>query len=251
MYHFHDTRHGPLAYLLAVEGPALILLHGNTVTAQTQERLAARFTDEHRVYSIDLLGHGRSARPDGLFSTRYFAMQGEALADFLIGMFPDQRVPVFGMSAGGLTALNAACIVPERFAALIIDGAFRYVEPSIVEAHRERFGTISREWEAYLIAQHGEEWWPRLSEGLLHMMIELEAAGTDLVPCLEQISIPALILQGGRDRFCPEPQCRQLAERMQRARLIYDPEAGHLLAWQDPDAFREHVRSFLREVGQQ
>ena len=78
---FVQTRHGALHYLEIGSGAPLVLLHGNTYGAVTQERLAARFADEHRVISVDLLGHGQSARPENLFTTRYFAMQGEAIAD--------------------------------------------------------------------------------------------------------------------------------------------------------------------------
>src|SRR5205085_2108332 len=157
--------------------------------------------DEHTVVSVDLLGHGHSAHPPGLFSTRYFRMQGEALADLLAACFPSRRVPVFGMSAGALTALNAACSVPERIAALVLDGVIRYVDEAIVETNRENLTNISREWDKYMRSQHGDDWWPQLRAGALATMEQLHAAGTDLVPCLERIDVPALIFQGGRDRF--------------------------------------------------
>jgi pimeloyl-ACP methyl ester carboxylesterase len=242
------TRHGELFYTTTGAGRPLVLLHGNTMTAASQARLAQRFADEHSVVSVDLLGHGSSAHPPGLFSTRYFSMQGEALADLLSACFPSQRVPVFGMSAGALTALNAACVVPERIAALVLDGVIRYVDEAIVQTNRESLTNISRDWDRYMRSQHGDDWWPQLRAGALATMEQLHAAGTDLVPCLERIDVPALIFQGGRDRFCPEPQGRAIAAVMPQARLVYDAEAGHLLAWKDPDAFREIVREFLREV---
>lgn len=242
------TRHGELFYMTSGAGRPLVLLHGNTMTAASQARLALRFADEHTVVSVDLLGHGHSAHPPGLFSTRYFRMQGEALADLLAACFPSQRVPVFGMSAGALAALNAACVALERIAALVLDGVIRHVDEAIVETNRENLTNISREWDKYMRSQHGDDWWPRLRAGALATMEQLHAAGTDLVPCLERIDMPALIFQGGRDRFCPEPQGRAIAAALPHARLVYDAEAGHLLAWKDPDAFRETVREFLRDV---
>jgi pimeloyl-ACP methyl ester carboxylesterase len=235
-------------YTTAGAGRPLVLIHGNTMTAASQARLALRFADEHEVTSVDLLGHGHSARPQDLFSTRYFRMQGEALADLLAARFPGGRAPIFGMSAGALAALNAACVAPERIAALVLDGVIRHVDAAIVETNRERTASFSREWNKYLGSLHGDDWWPRLRAGVVATMEQLEAAGTDLVPCLEQIAAPALIFQGGRDRFCPEPQGRAIAAAMPNARLVYDAEAGHLLAWKDPDAFRETVREFLRGI---
>ena len=243
---FVTTRHGDLYYTAVGAGRPLILIHGNTMTAESQSRLAQRFADEHEVTSLDLLGHGHSARPAGLFSTAYFRMQGEALADLLAARFPGLRVPIFGMSAGAPSALNAACIAPERIAALVLDGVIRYADPAIVATNRESVANFSREWNRYLESQHGD-WWPELRAGIVATMEQLEAAGTDIVPCLERITIPALIFQGGKDRFCPEAQGRAIAAAMPNARLIYDAEAGHLLAWKNPAAFREIVREFLHE----
>src|SRR6266508_4168512 len=226
------TRHGDLYYTTVGAGRPLILIHGNTMTAESQSRLAQRFADEHEVTSLDLRGHCHSARPAGLFSTAYFRMQGEALADLLAARFPGLRVPIFGMSAGALSALNAACVAPERVAALVLDGVIRYADAAIVATNRESVANFSREWNRYLESQHGD-WLPELRAGI--------------VPCLERITIPALIFQGGKDRFCPEAQGRAIAGAMPNARLVYDAEAGHLLAWKNPAAFREIVREFLHE----
>lgn len=241
------TRHGAVWYDTLGAGRPLALIHGNTMTAASQVRLAQRFAGEYMVYSIDLLGHGRSARPADLFSTRYFAMQGEAVADLLAELFPDERTPIFGMSAGALAALNAACVAPERIAALALDGVIRYVDDAIVQTNQESLDNISREWDKYMRSQHGDDWWPQLRAGARATMEQLADARTDLAPCIERITIPTLIFQGGQDRFCPEPQGRAIAAAMPNARLVYDAEAGHLLAWKDPDAFAATVRAFLRE----
>ena len=46
----------------------------------------------------------------------------------------------------------------------------------------------------------------------------------------------------------PSPdELRRYAAAMPNARLVYDAEAGHLLAWKNPAAFREIVREFLHE----
>jgi len=242
------TRHGPLHYLEAGSGAPLVLLHGNTYTAATQARLAARFTDEHRVISVDLLGHGRSARPEGLFTTRYFAMQGEALADLLGALF-DAPVPVFGMSAGGITALNAVCQRPDRVAALILDGVFHQVTTATVDAHHHSAASMSPAWHRYMRLQHGEDWWPRLNAGVEQAIELMAAARTVVAPCLDAIHVPVLVFQGGRDPFVPDAQAQVIVSGIRGARLVYEPEAGHLLAWRNPAAFRERVRRFLHDHG--
>jgi len=243
-----ETRHGPLHYLEYGEGAPLVLIHGNTYSAATQERLARRFADEHRVICPDLLGHGRSARPEGLFSTRYFSMQGEALADALDELFVG-AVPIFGMSAGGITALNAICLRPERVAALILDGVFRQVTPATVEAHHHATGAMSQAWHRFMGTQHGEEWWPELNAGVERAIELLAAESAVVAPCLGSINVPALIFQGGKDAFVPDAQARAVAEGIRGSRMVYEAEAGHLIAWRNPDAFRERVRRFLHDNG--
>jgi pimeloyl-ACP methyl ester carboxylesterase len=243
-----DTRHGELVYFVMGEGAPFILLHGNTMTAATQEKLSRRFADEHQVFSVDLLGHGHSARPRDLFSTRFFRMQGEALADMLDLLFPYEQVPLFGMSAGGVSALNAACEAPQRILALILDSVFVYVGEDTVNAHRKNIDALSEAWHMYLRKQHGDEWWPQLNEGLLATVEQLEASGISVAPCLDNIRIPTMVFQGGRDPFSAEVQGRIIEASIPEARLVYDADAGHIFAWQNPDAFRDMVREFLRSV---
>ncbi len=241
------TRHGAMFYLTVGCGRPLVLLHGNTMTAHSQERLAQRFADAYEVFSIDLLGHGHSAMPEDLFTMDYFTLQGQALADTLETLFPEDTVPVLGMSAGGIAALNAYCEQPCHIAALILDGVFTHVGPETLAAHRARRASITPAWERYMVAQHGAERWPRLRDGLLAVMSQLEADGRNVIPCLEHIRVPVLIFQGGRDPFCPARQCRTVADAIPRAQLIYRDEAGHILAWEDPAFFHETVYKFLQE----
>lgn len=246
--HTVPTRHGVLAYTTMGSGKPFILLHGNTMTGSSQEKLARRFTDEYQVFSVDLLGHGRSARPDHLFSLDYFRLQGQALADMLTALFADQTVVVFGMSAGGVSALNLACERPTSVAALILDSVFIYVGQNTVNAHRHSIDNLAAAWQHYLRKQHGDDWWPQLNEGLLSTIEQLEASGQSVAPCLEDIHIPTLVFQGGRDPFSAEVQGRAIEATIPQARLVYDADAGHIFAWQDPESFQAIVRDFLRSI---
>ncbi|WP_333691484.1 alpha/beta fold hydrolase [Chloroflexus sp.] len=243
-----NTRHGPLHYLAVGSGSPFVLLHGNTYSAATQVRLAQRFADQFTVYSFDLLGHGGSARPPDLFSVRYFQMQGEAVADALAGLF-HQPVPVFGMSAGGISALNAICIRPDLIAALILDGVFARVTAATYQAHRHATASMSPSWHRYMAGQHGADWWPILNAGVEAVIEQLAAQEALVTPCLDQIKVPTIIFHGGKDPFVPDEQARAVAVGIRGARIVYEPEAGHLIAWRNPDAFRARVGRFLAEHG--
>lgn len=242
------TRHGPMHYLEVGAGAPLVLLHGNTYSAHSQERLAARFADEHRVLSVDLLGHGKSARPDGLFTTSYFTMQGEALADLLGALF-EAPVPLFGMSAGGVTALNAVCHRPDLVSALILDGVFDRVAAGTVTAHNQATKAMSPTWHRYMGTQHGEDWWPTLNAGVEHAIELLGASGDLVAPCLEAIAVPSLVFQGGADGFVSNAQAGAVVSGIKQAKMVYLADAGHLIAWHNPQMFRERARQFLHEHG--
>ncbi|MGH8878182.1 MAG: alpha/beta fold hydrolase, partial [Stackebrandtia sp.] len=47
------------------DAPALVLIHGLAGSTHWWDKLVPKLTESHRVISIDLLGHGRSAKPTG------------------------------------------------------------------------------------------------------------------------------------------------------------------------------------------
>jgi len=73
------------------------------------------------------------------------------------------------------------------------------------------------------------------------------AAGARYAGRLRQSGIRArtLVLHGGADTVVDPRNGRLLAARIPRAQLRIFPELGHLLFWEDPDAFAAAVTSSL------
>ena len=67
-------------YEEAGSGYPLILLHGNSESAEYFRHQIDYFSEEYRVIAVDTRGHGRSPRGDGPFSISRFAddLNGEA-----------------------------------------------------------------------------------------------------------------------------------------------------------------------------
>lgn len=63
---------------------------------------------------------------------------------------------------------------------------------------------------------------------------------------LNEISVPALVLAGGRDQVVPEASVRLVAERLPDARLEVDPDCGHTVR-SDFDGYDGMVEAFLAE----
>ena len=98
-------------YLVGGRGRPLVLVHGLDGRAENWAGLMpALMRHGHRVYAIDLLGFGRSDRPDVDYS---IALQADVLNQF----FDSQNLPradLGGWSMGGWVALKFALDHPER-----------------------------------------------------------------------------------------------------------------------------------------
>ena len=97
-------------------GPPLILLHG--IPGRWQEFLPIMpdLVFSYHLYAIDLRGQGKSGRSTGQYHSKFY---GKDILSFLNHEFTEPVI-LFGMSAGGLVALDVAAQAPGRVKALIL-----------------------------------------------------------------------------------------------------------------------------------
>jgi pimeloyl-ACP methyl ester carboxylesterase len=98
----------------------LILIHGLLMSRRMFDRLGPEMAAlGNRVITIDLLGHGRSDRPDQMsnYSMTFFARQIEALMDHL-GI---DKAVVGGTSLGANTTLELNHMSPDRVRGMMIE----------------------------------------------------------------------------------------------------------------------------------
>jgi pimeloyl-ACP methyl ester carboxylesterase len=99
---------------------AFVLIHGQLLSQLMHRPLAEELARQgHRVVTIDLLGHGESDRPRGIwhYSMTQFAEQVVALIDHL-GL---RRAVVGGTSLGANVSLEVGAIAPDRAAGLVVE----------------------------------------------------------------------------------------------------------------------------------
>ncbi|SDS24988.1 Pimeloyl-ACP methyl ester carboxylesterase [Nocardioides scoriae] len=98
----------------------VVLLHGQLMPRRMHQPLARHLASQGaHVITLDLLGHGRSDRPDDplLYSMTAFGEQVIALLDEL-GI---ERAVIGGTSLGANTSLEVASLAPERVQGLICE----------------------------------------------------------------------------------------------------------------------------------
>lgn len=99
------------------DAPALLLIHGTAVSARSWEPMVPLLTESHRVIRIDLLGCGRSARPDGAS----YAVPDQALrAGAALDRLGVEHAIVAGHSSGGAVATALAEQRPDLVTAIAL-----------------------------------------------------------------------------------------------------------------------------------
>lgn len=127
-----------VAYTVRGNGPALLLVHGIYAAASAYEwrRVVDALAARHTVYTIDLLGFGRSDRPAIRYSPQLYV---DLLSDFL----RDVAAPctVIASALGAAYAVATAARHPERVAALALVEPTGYTRGS---RNSGRLGAILR-----------------------------------------------------------------------------------------------------------
>jgi pimeloyl-ACP methyl ester carboxylesterase len=239
----------------------LVLVHGLLMNRRMFDRLGPELANRgNRVICVDMLGHGRSDRPEDLrlYSMPLFARQVAALLDHL-------ELPaavVGGTSLGANIALELATREPERVRGLfiempVLDNALSAVAATFTPVllglrwGRPAFEVVSLFTSAiprtsYLV-DIGLDW-VRQRPGPSRAVLEGLLLGETAPHREERLKIeqPALIVGHPRDPLHPFSDSGMLAEELANGRLI---EANSVFEWRlSPDRLNAELSEFLREA---
>ena len=239
----------------------LVLVHGLLMNRHMFDPLAPELANRgNRVVCVDMLGHGRSDRPEDLrlYSMPLFARQVAALLDHL----EQPEAVVGGTSLGANIALELATHEPERARGLfiempVLDNALSAVAgffaPVLLglRVGRPVFEGLSLFASAiprtnYLadIALDFVRQKPGPSRAVLEGLLLGETA-----PHREErmkIQHPTLVVGHPRDPLHPFSDSGMLAEELVNARLV---EANSILEWRrSPERLNAELTAFVDEV---
>jgi pimeloyl-ACP methyl ester carboxylesterase len=235
----------------------VILLHGFTDSWFSYSLVLPDLARRHRVYALDLRGHGDSDRP----ATGYTL---EALAADVIAFMDHKgirRATVVGHSMGSFVAQQVVAAAPERVARLVlvsstttprnivgIDEFARAIQALEDPVPPE----FAREFQVSTIHHPVPD---EFLDEAVHVSLKLPArvwrdilAGmlaTGPVAGLGQHRIPTLILWGDRDGGFPRAEQDALVAAIPGAVLKVYPETGHALHWERPGEFARDLEAFL------
>lgn len=253
--------------------PTLLFAHGFgqtrgawSVSARALARAGCRCV------TFDARGHGESGRrADGAYRMEQF------VDDLAIVVAAQPEPPVLvGASMGGLLGLVLAGErKPAPFSALVlVDITPRWESAGIervmafMRAHPEGFASHEEAAEAvttYLPHRRERKQAAQL-EPLLHrdadgrlrwhwdpaMLDSVAAVADDYQPRLlkaaRQVQVPVLLLSGGRSDMVSDATINEFIELVPHARHVELPEASHMLAGDDNDAFTREIARFVETL---
>ena len=250
--------------------PPVLLAHGFGQTRQSWSQTQARLAQAgHDSLSWDMRGHGDSGRNPA--ELRYDARQ--FLADVIVAteQMPDAPVLV-GASMGGLTGLMAQA-QQRLFSALVLVDVTPRWEPAGVQriqafmtAHPQGFDSYEHAAEAIstYLPHRRERKTPAQLSALLRndpesgqlrwhwdprMLGEFVAGSEHLQDMISEaaasIDIPMLLISGGRSDLVSAQTVAHFLELAPHARHVQLPQATHMLAGDDNDAFIDTLLQFL------
>ncbi len=210
-------------YELAGTGDALVLIGGLSVHTDEYRELIGALARHHRVLAADNRGAGSSDKPDGPYSYGMMAADTLAAMDAAGVVAAD----IVGFSMGARIAIELCLARPERARSLtVIAGRpagrsrlrIRLLARIAAVAERDGGGGIRRQLEA--------------------------GNGYDVRGRLADVSVPALVLHGQRDRVVPIADSRELSRLIPGAELDLMP-GGHLAVMRaQADTYAERIYAF-------
>lgn len=251
------------------DGPPILFLHGGGQTRQSwRKALAEAGRRGFRAISVDLRGHGDSDwSPDGSYSLSIFADDLRAVLAQL------DRPPVLvGASLGGIIGMIVAGADADAIRALVlvdisatinVEGAKEVI--AFMQAGSEGFASIAEAANAvsaYLphrdkpqsiqglaknLRQRGERWYWHWDPAFMTMDMDTneQAEGSAVLEtAARSLTIPTLLIRGGRSRIVTKEGARAFMEMVPHADYVHIDGAHHMVAGDANDAFNDAVFRF-------
>ena len=246
----------------------LVLLHGLFGSANNLGQLARAFKEDHRVFSVDLPDHGKSA----WLSSASVESYSKAVATWLLDNDVEQ-CRVIGHSLGGKVAMQLALDYPSLVERLVILDIAPVSYPSrhdnVFNALRAVMAAkVSSRGEARAVmaplldeprvadflltsAQTGDDGslqWRFNLEGLQSAYKKILGAISPAVRGTEVFSRPMLVLRGELSDYVSDDHGAQFSSLFSQIDVVTVSGAGHWLHQEEAEVVQKVVRQFFDTI---
>lgn len=256
-----------LHFTVEGEGTPVVLIHGLMDSVHTWRRNVSALAATHRVYAIDVLGFGSSAR---VRAPIYGLKQQAAVLNEFFDAVGLTRATVIGHSLGGAQALQFAYDFPEKVHKLVLIAPATFLYARLAGRRlrplprRLTRGVLGLYYKlqgdspnllryAYADASQITPEALGVRKRMMHVrgthdtLISMSQSvrEADVPRGLSDLHVRTLIIWGRHDRVVPVTHASRHQRALPNARLEWIETAGHLPHEEAPDAVNDLIRSFL------
>ena len=242
-------------YEVSGEGDPLIVLHGAYMNILSMGEIIPKLAETHRVYALELQGHGRTTDIERPITYPDLADDVAAFMD-AVGL---DKADVFGYSMGAVTGLQLAIRHPEKVNKLIA-ASVAYDFEGWQPAFRDFIPQMNVEMivgmpfaEEYRKLAPNPDGFPALVEKLIALEKEPMAWEDDV----EALKTPVLIITGDADvatlehsvamfRLLGGGVMGDMGQPLPASRLAVMPATSHTAIITQPDLLHAFIEPFLK-----
>jgi pimeloyl-ACP methyl ester carboxylesterase len=250
------------------DAPALVLLHGAGASLHTWQGWVDRLRGELRVVSVDLPGYGLTGGYPQAHAADYHLAGYSAFLERFVDALKLDKFALAGNSLGGGVAWTFAARHPERVTRLILVDALAYAQDTpfklpaqiantpivgdllLYVAARDQIATLVR-------STYGDP--AKVDDALIDryrdllrrpgnreaMLIRLRRPEKIDSEPLKKLTMPVLILWGGKDSWIVPAMALRLQNDIPHADLQMFSNAGHVPMEEIPDQTAAAAKKFL------
>lgn len=234
------------------EGPSVILMHGWGCDHSTVKSIARTIEGTHRVFNIDLPGHGKSSEPDRVWGVEDFTEWLEKLVETLQITKPS----LIGHSFGGrISIIYASRNDVDRL--LLVDAAG--IKPKRSLNYYRKVYTFKL-LKKFIKAVYGKDKGERKIESLrskrgssdyknstpIMRGIMSRCVNEDLRSYMPSIKAPTLLLWGENDTATPLGDAKIMEKLIPDSGLVSFPGCGHYSFLDNPGGFSLVLKEFFK-----
>lgn len=184
-------------YEVSGNGEPMIVLHGSFMTIPMMGEIVGRLAETHRVYAVELQGHGRTSDIDRAIT--YPNLAGDVAAFMeAVGI---EKADIFGYSMGAIAGLRVAIDYPEKVDQLVFaSGVYDF------QGWQPAFRELIPQWtvdmfqtgllaDAYKEVAPDPEGFPAMAEKVIALEREPLSWGKEVAA----LDTPVLIIAGDAD----------------------------------------------------
>lgn len=254
-------------YVKSGKGRPLVLLHGMPTNSSLWEKMMPYLASKYSVYAFDLLGFGKSSRPD---SSEIDIMSQAAFFMNVLKRLGLSDIVLVGHDIGGGIAQIITIRNKVKIKALILIDSVAYdswpIEPLKTERKVEMVfehlpDDVIRELFTRYISngvfnkdkagEVADKYWKCIEQpdgipSFLKAVKSLDNGYTmEIAPLLYRIKVPTLILWGRHDPYIRLSYGLRLSEDIKNSKFEVIDEASHFLPEDQPERASKHILEFL------